>query len=74
MNIKPFDESRYLDFLPCPFCGNNPVVRFIGNDSTTRRAIEVKCGSCGATRIDAAIMHGFDWLEDIAVKNWNKRA
>ena len=61
------------EILPCPFCGGMPSIKYIGNEYTKKRAIEVKCHKCQVKRIDAALAHGFDWLEEIAIKNWNQR-
>ncbi len=44
----------------------------IGNEYTKSRKIEVKCPSCRIKRVDAAFKHGFDFLENAAMKNWNQ--
>lgn len=61
------------DLLPCPFCGGSPDVKYIGDDSTPKRFIEIECSLCGAKRTDGAIRFGMDWLEHKAVAGWNRR-
>jgi len=62
-----------IDLLPCPFCGGTPNVERLGNEYTKSRKITIKCPECRIQRTDAARVHGFDWLEDIAAKEWNMR-
>lgn len=73
MKIKSYDETKEIEFLPCPFCGGEPKVRHIGNDHTKKRVVEVVCPKCRIKRRDGALIQGFAWLEDIAAKNWNQR-
>lgn len=61
------------ELYECPFCGGEPEVRHNGNDYLRKKEIVIKCRKCRATRTDAALRHGFDWLEDVAVKAWNQR-
>lgn len=61
------------ELLPCPFCGTNPIVETIGNDYTKSRKITIKCPSCRIQRTDAALRHGFEWLEEVAADQWNSR-
>lgn len=61
------------ELLPCPFCGTEPEMIHIGNEYTKSRKIEIKCPGCRAKLINAAIHHGFDWLEEVTAKAWNKR-
>ncbi len=61
---------------PCPFCEAEAKMKFIGNEHTKSRTIEVKCSNseCRVTMKNGAIRFGFDWLEDISIKAWNRRA
>ena len=74
MGNKSWDESKEIEFDPCPFCGAIPEMQHIGNDYRRKKAIRVKCRKCRIERTDAALMHSFAWLEDVAVKNWNQRS
>jgi Lar family restriction alleviation protein len=69
-----YDGERQYELLPCPFCGGEPIVRFIGNDHSRKRVIEIRCKKCRASRKDAALRYGFDWLESIATEAWNTRS
>ena len=68
------EPRAVIDLLPCPFCGGTPDIMRQGNNYTKRRRIVIRCPKCRIERADAAIKHGMDWLEKIAVKNWNQRA
>ena len=57
----------------CPFCGGRAEKKRIGNDYTRKRSIEIRCTQCRVKRVDGAIRHGFDWLDEVATKNWNQR-
>jgi len=72
MKLKSWDETREIEFFPCPFCGGEPVVHHIGNDYRNKKAIEVKCTKCRVTRKDATLRFDFSWLEGVAQKNWNQ--
>ena len=69
-------ESTNNKLLPCPFCGSAPVWHLIGNMFTRAQKIVVKCPKCRVQRTDAILNghgHTTEWLEDVAIKNWNQR-
>ena len=59
---------------PCPFCGGEANLHHVGNDFTKNRKVVIKCLKCRITRTDAALTHGFDWLDNVAIAKWNQRA
>ena len=60
---------------PCPGCKSHDVaLRRMGNDHTKTRKITIKCGACRLERTDAARAYSMEWLEEVAVRNWNARA
>jgi len=73
MKFKTWCGQKEIELDDCPFCGGEPKVMHIGNDHTKKRKIEVSCPKCRIKRIDAAIYHGFDFLEKIAAEHWNQR-
>lgn len=73
MKFTSWDNTREIELSPCPFCGGEPVVKHIGNDYVKKRSIKVRCSKCRVERTDAALRHGFEWLENIAAENWNQR-
>ena len=60
--------------LPCPFCGGEPKILHKGNDHTKSRSVTIKCGCCRVERTDSALRNSMDWLENMAIKQWNTRA
>ena len=66
--------SKQIESLKdCPFCGERPNVRYIGNDVTKKRAIEIRCPKCRIKRTDATLRYSFDQMEEVAIRNWNQR-
>ena len=61
------------ELLPCPFCGGKAEICHFGNEYTKSRKVVIKCTKCRITRIDAALKHGFDWLDKVAIAAWNQR-
>ena len=68
-----FDDEREYKLEPCPFCGAIPVYQYIGNEMTQKRSIVIKCPHCRIERKDSAMRNDFEWLEKVAVENWNTR-
>lgn len=62
------------ELLPCPFCGGEPALTFIGNNRTKSRKVNIKCKGCRIQRTDAALIHDMDWLEKVAITAWNTRS
>jgi len=73
MTYEEATRRDTMNLLPCPFCGTEPDVEFIGNAHTKSRKVKVRCPKCRIERTDAAIRYGFEWLRGIAEKNWNQR-
>lgn len=74
MEVKNY-ESTSDKLLPCPFCGSTPTWYLIGNMVTRTKKIIVKCPNCRVQRTDAISNsgHNIEWLEEVAIKNWNQR-
>jgi len=68
-------EFEADDLLPCPFCGYEADLRFIGNGYTKSKEVQIKCTNmyCRATMINKAIKNSSEWLAKISITNWNKR-
>ena len=62
-----------MHLLPCPFCGSDPAVKYIGNEHSNKLSIKIRCPICRIQRTDSSILHGFEWLESVAESNWNER-
>ena len=75
VKVKSWYEGKEVELLNCPFCGGEPEMLHKGNDYSKKREITVKCTNahCRIQRTDAALRHGFDWLENMAAEGWNKR-
>ena len=61
------------ELKPCPFCGGEPTVTYIGNEHTKIRFIKIQCSGCRFERTDSALKFGFEWLDGIASAAWNRR-
>lgn len=59
--------------LPCPCCGGEPELTFIGNPYTKSRKVNIKCKKCRLQRTDATMRHDAEWIAKHAISDWNKR-
>lgn len=73
MKFERWDKTEEVTLPNCPFCGGDPTVKYIGNEHTRIRKIEVSCTKCRVKRTDATLRFDFRWLEDVAAKNWSQR-
>lgn len=75
MKVQNYDSTN-IKLLPCPFCGGVPKWQLIGNEFTRSQKIVIKCPKCRVQRTDAILNghgHTIEWLEEVAIKNWNQR-
>ena len=61
------------DLKPCPFCGADADIKFIGNDYTKKRSVEIKCTKCFTLQKTGTIMFGHAQCEEWAKEEWNAR-
>ena len=66
-------NERARELKPCPFCGGEATISWKGNIHSTRSVV-VKCSGCRYERKDSALRYGDDWLLNVAVTAWNRRA
>ena len=66
-------EFEAEELKPCPFCGGEADLSFIGNDYTKSRKVTIKCKGCRAKRTDAALRYSHEWVARVAIDYWNKR-
>lgn len=75
MKVKNYPQTND-SLLQCPFCGGTPEWHLIGNSYTRSQKIVIRCPKCRIQRTDGILNnHGcsIEWLEEVAVKNWNQR-
>lgn len=75
MEVQNYDSTSNR-LLSCPFCGSTPIWYLKGNGFTRSQKIVVKCPKCRVQRTDAILNgygHTIEWLEEVAIKNWNQR-
>ena len=66
--------STEQELLPCPFCGAQPEMFCIGpEDLPVKRTMVVRCPNCRVERRDATLKNTTDWLESVAIAQWNRR-
>jgi Lar family restriction alleviation protein len=66
-------EFEHDALKSCPFCGNTPEIKFIGNDYTKQRKVIIKCKKCRIQRTDAAIRFNHEQIAKLCIDEWNKR-
>ena len=61
---------------PCPFCGGEAEIKYIGNEHTKSRSAQIKCKTwgCGIKKTVSAMRFNIDWCEEKVIKAWNRRA
>jgi len=62
----------------CPFCGNSPQVKHIGNEYLKKQVCEVACTTMGCfAQQRVGILNGrghtYEWAEQKCVERWNRR-
>ena len=73
--MKKKSTMDEADMLPCPFCGNRPMLWPMGDGQVTPY-----CGGCGASFSGGALPDAVDLAGEFAsdaktaVKYWNRRA
>ena len=62
--------------LPCPFCGANGELYFIGNNASPKgRKAVAKCTNkdCRCEMINATLRHNTEWVANVTLCAWNRR-
>lgn len=62
--------------LPCPFCGSEPEMMFIGNNHTKSRKVTIKCTNkmCRAQMTNAGLRSSHRRVAMVSIEAWNNRA
>lgn len=72
MKIHNYD-TELEELKNYPFCGGRPIAHLIGNQYKKKITIVIKCKKCRIERRDSTLRHSTEWLEEIAIRNWNQR-
>jgi len=67
------EEFKADKLLPCPCCGGEVKITFMGNGNGKCRKCEIKCKRCFLKRTNATIRHSHEWNAINAITDWNKR-
>jgi len=59
--------------LPCPHCGGEPELKFIGNEHTKSRTAVIKCKDCRATILNSTIHQNSETVANWTITAWNNR-
>lgn len=75
ITYKPHNgnDFSYDVMLPCPFCGGDPQLTFIGNNYTKSRKVEIECMKCRVKMVNSGIRIGSEQLAKMSIEAWNKR-
>jgi hypothetical protein len=58
--------------LPCPFCGQQAELLFIGNDYSKKRHVTIKC-KCRIQLTNSGMRFNSEKLARITIAQWNTR-
>lgn len=61
IDLKKLDEVK-----PCPFCGNNEVIKLVIDDNPCDRKHRILCDKCGARSGECE-------EPEEAIRRWNRR-
>ena len=62
--------------LPCPFCGADGELYFIGNNASPKgRKAVAKCTNkdCRCEMVNATLRHNTEWVANVTLSAWNRR-
>lgn len=65
-------EFEYEVLKPCPFCGKEVELQFVGNGYTRGRQVKIICRNCNITMLNATL-RGSEWIAKLTIDDWNKR-
>ena len=63
------------ELLPCPMCGSEAELIFVGNPYTKKISTTAKCTNkmCRVQRTDATLKGDAEWVAKVTIKRWNER-
>ena len=62
--------------LPCPFCGADGELYFIGNNASPkdRKAVAICTNKdCRCEMVNATLRHNTEWVANVTLSAWNRR-
>lgn len=65
-------EFEYESLKPCPLCGKDVDLQFIGNSSTKNRKVKIYCRNCNLQMLQATFQDA-EWIAKKVIDRWNKR-
>jgi len=74
----PNNEDDFMAdrLLPCPFCGGEAGLIFIGNNVTKKKSVEIGCtGKCRCRIINSTVYnrHSAEHVANLSISQWNGR-